>query len=201
MPYTPPDTPSVDQPESASTRPSPAAATASIEHTTGSPDVAGAELAPGRPDPHEKRQVRLTAQRILGDHLRDQRPADRRRTLPPAPKFWRDMDLDLTGATLIDLDFNECHGRQVSFATATFTGATRFDGAIFTGDAGFDGAIFQRGPHRVDFHDARVRDLVREHVWPPGWTMQPNGDGTTATLTWAGVTAPSAERASQEPTP
>jgi uncharacterized protein YjbI with pentapeptide repeats len=322
MPYTPPNPPSADQPESASTQPSPAVATAPTEPTTEPPDIPAAELAPGRPDPHEERQVRLTAQRILGDHLRDQRPADQRRTLPPDLKFWQDMDLDLTGATLIDLDFNQCRGRQVSFATATFTadawfsgatftgaavfsgatftgaagfdratftrdavfseaiftgevvfsgatftgdagfsratftadawfggatftrnawfgqatftadawfngatftGAAVFNGATFTGDAGFSEAIFtgevvfsgatftgdagfseatftgaaqfhqatfQRGPDRLDLYGARVRDLARKHVWPPGWTMQPNEDGTTATLTRVGPSLP-----------
>ncbi|WP_051866261.1 pentapeptide repeat-containing protein [Streptosporangium roseum] len=87
-------------------------------------------------------QVRLTAQRILVVHLRDERPADQRSTLPAAPAFWEGMGLDLTGATLTDFDLIDGHVTDALFERATFTGNTRFDGATFTGDAHFNGATF-----------------------------------------------------------
>jgi hypothetical protein len=55
---------------------------------------------------HQERQVRLTAQRILAEHLRDDRAEDKRSTDPPSPRLWPDIRLDLVGATLID--FNLC---------------------------------------------------------------------------------------------
>lgn len=55
------------------------------------------ELIPAGPDPHEERQVRLTAQRILATHLRPGAPAG------GGPVFWQAITLDLTGATLAEL--------------------------------------------------------------------------------------------------
>ena len=52
----------------------------------------------------QERQVRLTAQRILAEHLRDDRPKDQRSTDPPSPRFWPGIRLDLAGATLIDFN-------------------------------------------------------------------------------------------------
>ncbi|MCO5973036.1 hypothetical protein [Actinoallomurus soli] len=51
-------------------------------------------------DQQGEHQVRLTAQRVLIKHLRDDR------TNPPASgsRFWGVMDLDLTGATLVGLE-------------------------------------------------------------------------------------------------
>ncbi|MFI7049132.1 pentapeptide repeat-containing protein [Streptosporangium sandarakinum] len=98
-------------------------------------------------------QVRLTAQRILAAHLRDDRPADQRSTRPAAPAFWEGMSVDLTGATLIDFDLTGGHATGSVFDKATFTGNASFSGATFTenaqftevtftGDARFDEATF-----------------------------------------------------------
>ncbi|MFD8562982.1 pentapeptide repeat-containing protein [Streptosporangium canum] len=87
-------------------------------------------------------QVRLTAQRILTVHLRDDRPADQRSTLPATPAFWEEMRLDLTGATLIDFELTNGHVTRAGFNKATFTGDAWFDEATFTGDARFDEATF-----------------------------------------------------------
>ncbi|MEV5561177.1 hypothetical protein AB0L44_46725, partial [Nonomuraea wenchangensis] len=83
--------------------------------------IAGVSAPAGR-NPHEERQVRLTAQRILAAHLRyDDSPAPRRRW--PArrprrnPRHWPDIRLDLTGATLIDVDLSTCR-----MSTAAFRG-------------------------------------------------------------------------------
>ena len=103
----------------------------------------------------QERQVRLTAQRILAEHLRDDRAQDQRSTEPPSQRFWPDIRLDLAGATLIDFIFDGGVTADARFdgatfsgtarfdrATFTFTGTARFDGASFTGSAGFDGATF-----------------------------------------------------------
>jgi Pentapeptide repeats (9 copies) len=119
----------------------------------------------------QERQVRLTAQRILAEHLRDDRAEDKRSTDPVSPHFWPDIRLDLTGATLIDFSLlkgvtAEAHFSGAAFiGKARFTGATlgalldkttsdyfmfdettvggaSFDGATFGGDASFDGATF-----------------------------------------------------------
>ena len=82
----------------------------------------------------QERQVRLTAQRILAEHLR----AKDRRSTPPNPRFWPGISLDLTGATLIDFSFGEGVVADAWFGGATFTGTasfpeTTFDYAWFTG--------------------------------------------------------------------
>lgn len=96
--------------------------------TTGA-DVGGGD--------REERQVRITAQRVLARHLRPTNSNGR-----PNPVFWGPVDLDLTEATLIDLDFNACRLRRARFDGATFTGLTRFNQALFVGDAGFEKVTF-----------------------------------------------------------
>ncbi|MEV4325294.1 pentapeptide repeat-containing protein [Microbispora rosea] len=123
MPYTPPRSPGPQR---------------SAPSTPGPWQIA----APADPDPAEgERQVRLTAQTILAEHLRDERP-DQRASLPSQPRHWPGMRIDLTGATLIDLDLTEAHLTEAGFDGAVFIGDTSFHGAVFTGQAQFDGAIF-----------------------------------------------------------
>lgn len=89
--------------------------------------------------------MRLTAQRILADHLRYQPPARRwwqPRDADLNARHWPGIQLDLTGATLINLNLNGCHVRDAMFREATFTDYTKFDGATFTGSAWFYGATF-----------------------------------------------------------
>ncbi|MEU7835036.1 pentapeptide repeat-containing protein [Nonomuraea sp. NPDC049129] len=96
-------------------------------------------------DPHEERQVRLTAQRILAAHLRDPAPAARRWWRPatsPSDAFWPGIRLDLTGATLVDLDLSSCRIGPALFNGAVFTDFTTFEGATFTDAAQFPGAVF-----------------------------------------------------------
>ncbi|MFC5833141.1 pentapeptide repeat-containing protein [Nonomuraea insulae] len=105
--------------------------------------------ATGGRDPHEERQVRLTAQRILTAHLRYQPPPGPRRwwrgRLPdPNPGYWENLRLDLTGATLIDFNLTRCRLRTAGFGGATFTGSARFREATFTSTARFDSATFTR---------------------------------------------------------
>ena len=90
----------------------------------------------------QERQVRLTAQRILAEHLRDDRAEDQQATDPPSSRFWNNIRLDLTGATLID--FNLVNGviADANFHRAAFSGDAIFSGAAFSGDARFGGAAF-----------------------------------------------------------
>ncbi len=89
----------------------------------------------------QERQVRLTAQRILSDHLR--KPDDNQRLTSRATRFWDQVTLDLTGATLIDFDLRQCMVTgEASFNGATFSGDAWFGGATFSGDAWFGGATF-----------------------------------------------------------
>jgi Pentapeptide repeats (9 copies) len=80
--------------------------------------------------------VRLAAQRILTAHLRPLAGA--------AGAFWPDVGLDLTAATLADLDFTETRvDGGATFDFAVFGGPARFRGTVFDGPASFRGALFQ----------------------------------------------------------
>lgn len=109
----------------------------------------------------QEREVRMTAQRILTSHL----------VLGDGDgsRFWPDLDLDLSGAALIELKLHDCSLRNANFARATFvgqttllgikfTGSTRFDNAEFLGEAWFAEAEFSDSTHfdSAVFHaDAR----------------------------------------------
>ena len=85
----------------------------------------------------QERQVRLAAQRILAIHLRPGPDPDH-----TVATFWPGTILDLTDATLIDLDLTNCHLHAPLVSGARFAGDAKFDGAQFAGDAMFDGAEF-----------------------------------------------------------
>jgi hypothetical protein len=89
----------------------------------------------------QEKQVRLTAQRILFDHL--QRPA----LHPPVDglpdsRFWDGMRLNLLGATLIDFSLHNCTVDEAVFGTVAFSGGAWFEGVTFSGDAFFGNAAF-----------------------------------------------------------
>jgi hypothetical protein len=100
----------------------------------------------------QERQVRLTVQRILAKHLRDDRAIARRLTDPPSTDFWPGIRLDLSGATLIDFDLEKGSLAEANFGGATFSGDAwfreaafghaQFRGATFSGRAQFGGAAF-----------------------------------------------------------
>ena len=99
----------------------------------------------------QERQVRLTAQRILAEHLR----ATDKHSSRPNPRFWPGISLDLTGATLIDFSFDEGVVEDAWFGGATFTGTALFRQTSF-GYGWFTGATF--GSHAwftgANFYDA-----------------------------------------------
>ncbi|MGW0447164.1 pentapeptide repeat-containing protein [Streptosporangium sandarakinum] len=142
MPYTPPEPASVPDPE----RDRKAALQAARRRYQAA--RAGVAL-PAEPvlrqrsgDQEGELQVRLTAQRILATHLRDDRPPGQCSTLPTPPAFWEGMRLDLTGATLIDFSLVRGHVTDAVLDKATFHGAARFDNAVFHGPARFDKGTF-----------------------------------------------------------
>ncbi|MFE9750245.1 pentapeptide repeat-containing protein [Saccharothrix saharensis] len=105
----------------------------------------------------QERQVRLTAQTILAAHMRPGPDGHN-----PDVGFWPGLDIDLTGATLVDFDLTGCRLGNIRFAHAIFVGHAGFDEAeftrlttfkkaLFSGSAGFRGARFADD---VGFDDA-----------------------------------------------
>jgi uncharacterized protein YjbI with pentapeptide repeats len=89
----------------------------------------------------QEKQVRLTAQRVLADHLR--RPEKGQGLADgSSERFWDDARLDLTGATFIDFDFTDGTVNNANFDGATFSGHATFDGATFRCGARFTGTTF-----------------------------------------------------------
>jgi hypothetical protein len=132
------------------------------DHPASREEATGASI-----DPQEL-QVRTTAQRILRNHLR----WSRSERLPPGT-FWPDIDLDLTGACLVKLDFNECRMRLAGFGDATFIGFARFGGATFNGRTVFGGAVFTGkagwgdANYKAGFEEALFKDdaIFRDTVF------------------------------------
>jgi uncharacterized protein YjbI with pentapeptide repeats len=120
--------------------------------------IPAAHPVPAHDPAQEELQVREAAQRILVAHLHlppgiFSAAAQRR---PPSPRraFWPGIRLDLTGATLVDFNFESASVIQAQFNGATFHGVARFDDATFHGLAGFDEATFHGGAwlYRATFH-------------------------------------------------
>jgi len=113
---------------------------------TGEPDTKTGMSLDGTADTwQQERQVRLTAQSILTEHLRDSRPTAERSIHPPSTRLWPDISLNLSGPTLIN--FNLVYGVTTGamFSKATFSGITGFLGTKFGGFTSFEGAIFSGG--------------------------------------------------------
>ncbi len=110
-------------------------------------------------------QVRLTAQRVLAEHLRDDRPLSTWDESPPSPRYWEGMRLDLTGATLIDFELTRARFTG-SFDGVTFSGRAGFDFVTFSGDAGFDRVTFTGGCRFRSGDLLRGRQVRRGDVLP-----------------------------------
>jgi len=111
----------------------------------------------------EELEVRLAAQRILAKHLQ---PGPQ--PTKPVDDFWKDINVDLTNATLVDWDLRGCRVHNATFSLAQFSGTTRFHGAQFTGPAWFNEAQFT-GPAAFDkaqftddawFNEAQFTDMA-----------------------------------------
>jgi uncharacterized protein YjbI with pentapeptide repeats len=131
MPYTPP----------ADTRTSIAASSTPVEFPSPEPS-----LVTESRNPRQELQVRLTAQRILKNHLRAPVGKDLAELFRLQAErdltFWPDIDLDLTGAHLVDWDLSQCRVRSLTANNAVFSGDAWFDEATFSGKVGFEQATF-----------------------------------------------------------
>lgn len=123
MPYTPPD------PEEGGILAHRQARQAGTRYggTARHRDQALASPRPAGLDPREERQVRLTAQSILSDHLRSD------------SRSWGRLDVDLTSARLVDLDMNSCMLGVAIFRDAAISGPAGFRNAVFA-----ESAVFER---------------------------------------------------------
>ncbi|MGV9296069.1 pentapeptide repeat-containing protein [Amycolatopsis sp. NPDC003676] len=91
-----------------------------------------ADLESGMPEAErqerEELQVRLAAQEMLADHLRE---AD------GSPDKWGALDLDLSRAVLIDFRLERCSVGKARFRGTQFLVVARFDRTVFRGETWF----------------------------------------------------------------
>lgn len=107
---------------------------------TGGPSQAAPYVA--NDEWEQEKQVRLTAQRVLADHLR--RPGKGQGQADASPeRFWDNVRLDLTGATLIGFDLTDGTATGALFDEATFSGDAWFGEATFSSGARFNKATFE----------------------------------------------------------
>ncbi|TWF93377.1 pentapeptide repeat-containing protein [Saccharopolyspora dendranthemae] len=122
----------------------------------------------------QEQQVRLTAQRILVNHIHayfDESGNQKIKT------FWPGMNLDLTGAALEDVAMFRAHVRTAKFNSAVFYGKSHFNGAQFSGFAEFRNAVFHNS---AIFKEAKFHTFADfEGAQFPDWTRFDN-----AHLTW-----------------
>ncbi|GAB2979861.1 pentapeptide repeat-containing protein [Saccharothrix stipae] len=95
-------------------------------------EYAGADTAE-RERHRQERLVRSTALEIVLSHLRPR----------PGHEFWPDVDLDLSGAELFELDVTDCEVRSADFRRATFHGDVIIMDSTFAGGVDFSGARFE----------------------------------------------------------
>ncbi|MBN9747901.1 hypothetical protein DMP23_43615 [Amycolatopsis sp. A1MSW2902] len=112
----------------------------------------------------QEREVRLTAQQIILKHLR--------RNLPST---WKELSVDLTGATLIDFAVLDSDIAWSSFKKCKFFGSTLFMNTSLPRYANFEGAHFFGGTHFVSVTfkgDARFRGVTFYEAARFGGLMQ-----------------------------
>ncbi|OLR92009.1 pentapeptide repeat-containing protein [Actinokineospora bangkokensis] len=126
--------------------------------------------------------VRAAVQRVLTRHLR---PGDD--PAAPAPDFWPDLDLDLTGAHLIDLDLTGCRVRAITCDNAVFEGRavlrrTRVGGRARFRAARFLDGISARGARFHAAADFRDAEFDAPEDWPDAGfrAAEFHGDATFA---------------------
>ncbi|MCM0673603.1 pentapeptide repeat-containing protein [Micromonospora phytophila] len=150
MPYLPPPVPAAHSPSADKPR------------LTELPLLTNKETPDTTRDARQELQVRLTAQRILTRHL----------SVPPGLEpqhattlaqdshqpFWLGIDIDLTGATLVDWNLQRGHVRVATFTQATFAGDAKFEEASFTGDARFLNTSFNGD---AEFRNASFTGLAQ----------------------------------------
>lgn len=140
------------------------------------PQATAADLA--------ERQVRVTAQTVVADRLSNTRPG-----------FWADADVDLRGAWLINVSFNNARVRSGAFTNAVFDGYTNFVGTAFSGNAMFGYATFtgpvwfQRATFGMDvrFEHAEITQEADFREATVGRDARFNGARFGGTVTFAGT--------------
>ncbi|MEX2985687.1 pentapeptide repeat-containing protein [Streptomyces sp. C36] len=80
-------------------------------------------------------EVRVTAQRILAQHLQ------------PGEKFWERMHVNLSNATLVDFTMHEARVTVAHFSNTTFIGTAFFRDTVFGNAAFFMDATFGGAAH------------------------------------------------------
>lgn len=85
-------------------------------------------------------QVRLTAQRILAEHLRQE--LDESDETPTNEELWEGMSIDLTGAVLDGFNLSEGVVYDARFDNAKFYGVAALDAVHFQGVASFKNTVF-----------------------------------------------------------
>jgi hypothetical protein len=94
----------------------------------------------------QEKEVRLTAQKIICDHLRPDGDSG---------SFWGELDLDFTGATLIEFNLGYCHVHSVKFDHANLYVTARF------GHATLRRALFMRTTfHTIASFESTVFDGI-----------------------------------------
>ncbi|MCC6496990.1 MAG: pentapeptide repeat-containing protein [Propionibacteriaceae bacterium] len=124
------------------------------------------------PDQSGESEVRSTILRVIGAHLRTGKR-------PTGYESWSEMELDLSGGDLNNLDWSDCEIGPVNFREATFREDAWFSRSTFTGSAGFTNANFGGDVVFSDavFHaDAVFTDAIFvKEAWFKGATF--HGDG------------------------
>ncbi|XVS67817.1 hypothetical protein ACQPYE_17765 [Actinosynnema sp. CA-299493] len=137
------------------------------------PDPTLLEAPPSREDQTSKthtdyqinireREVRLTAQKLLNTHLS---PLRDKQGKPTNHKYWGGdtrVELDLTGATLMNFSLNGCEVGDLHFGGANFYGDTYFTLMVVQGVTNFDHACFHNKPHL-----ALGKPTTEIEWWPP----------------------------------
>ncbi|MGY6658540.1 pentapeptide repeat-containing protein [Amycolatopsis sp. TRM77291] len=114
-----------------------------------------------RRDQEQEREVRLTAQTILANHLDPDGLDD-----DPTGSFWGRIDLNLAGAALINFVLQNAEVRSATFRNATFYGKASFRettfklSTVFTGARFTDGVLFEAA---LFTHVALFRGVIFEH--------------------------------------
>ena len=116
-------------------------------NAAGSPQHVASDAQVPEPEEQQRRreelQVRLTAQRLIANHLRLSGETDDSEPVT----YWRGaagerMNLDLVGATLVHLSLLFCHADGLNLAGAQFHGNTYLSDAQFHGNVDLSGARF-----------------------------------------------------------
>jgi uncharacterized protein YjbI with pentapeptide repeats len=107
-------------------------------------------LIAARQENIQEREVRQAVQDILCRHLLPGNDSD-----DFVDTYWKDTDIDLTGANLIEFSFTRCRVRTATFTESKFTGTAWFNEVQFDDEVRFTDAEFA---DYVSFDKARLDD-------------------------------------------